>query len=53
MLSGENGIIHSDIPELQIRLDEYFDDDFICRLNDVLTGTMAKGFEYMSAHEQR
>ena len=28
MLSGENGIIHSDIPELQTRLDEYFDDDF-------------------------
>lgn len=50
MLSGENGIIHSDIPELQRRLDEYFDDDFICELNDVLTGTMAKGFEYMYAY---
>lgn len=42
MLSGEDGIIHSDIPELQSRLDEYFDDDFICELNDVLTGTMSK-----------
>lgn len=50
MLSGENRIIHSDIPELQSRLDEYFDDDFICELNDVLTGTMAKGFEYMYAY---
>ena len=50
ILSGENGIIHSDIPELQARLDEYFDDDFICELNDVLTGTMAKGFEYMYAY---
>ena len=50
MLSGEHGIIHSDIPELQSRLDEYFDDDFICELNDVLTGTMAKGFEYMYAY---
>lgn len=50
MLSGENGIIHSDIPELQDRLDEYFDDDFICELNDVLTGTMSKGFEYMYAY---
>lgn len=50
MLSGENGIIHSDIPKLQTRLDEYFDDDFICELNDVLTGTMAKGFEYMYAY---
>lgn len=50
MLSDENGIIYSDIPELQTRLDEYFDDDFICELNDVLTGTMAKGFEYMYAY---
>lgn len=50
MLSGENGIIHSDIPKLQTRLDEYFDDDFICELNDVLTGTIAKGFEYMYAY---
>lgn len=50
MLSGENGIVHSDIPKLQTRLDEYFDDDFICELNDVLTGTMAKGFEYMYAY---
>lgn len=50
MLSGEDGIIHSDIPELQSRLDEYFDDDFICELNDVLTGTMSKGFEYMYAY---
>lgn len=50
MLSGEDGIIHSDIPELQSKLDEYFDDDFICELNDVLTGTMSKGFEYMYAY---
>lgn len=50
MLSGKNGFIHSDVPELQSRLNEYFDDDFICELNDVLTGTMAKGFEYMYAY---
>lgn len=53
MLSGGDGIIHSDIPELQSRLDEYFDDDFICELNDVLTGTMSKGFEYMYAYMNR
>lgn len=53
MLSGENGLIHSDIPELQDRLNEYFDDDFICELNDVLTGTMSKGFEYMYAYMNR
>lgn len=50
MLSGKGGIIHSDIPELQNRLDEYFDDDFICELNDVLTGTQSKGFDYMYAY---
>lgn len=47
MLSGKDGLIRSDVPELQNRLDEYFDDDFICELNDVLTGTISKGFEYM------
>ena len=50
MLSNKAGIIKSDIPELQERLDEYFDDDFICELHDVLTGTMSKGFEYMYAY---
>ena len=50
MLSNKEGIIKSDIPELQERLDEYFDDDFICELNDVLTGTLSKGFEYMYAY---
>ena len=47
MLSNKDPLIRSDIPELQERLDEYFDDDFTCELNDVLTGTMSKGFEYM------
>lgn len=50
MLSNKEGIIKSDIPKLQERLDEYFDDDFICELNDVLTGTQSKGFEYMYAY---
>ena len=50
MLSGKESLIRSDNPELQSRLDEYFDDDFICELHDVLTGTMSKGFEYMYAY---
>lgn len=50
MLSGKESLVKSDLPELQTRLDEYFDDDFICELNDVLTGTMSKGFEYMYAY---
>lgn len=46
MLSGkdENGelkLMKSDLPELQTRLDEYFDDDFISELSEVLTGTSA------------
>lgn len=55
MLSGknENGelkLMKSDLPELQTRLDEYFDDDFISELSEVLTGTMSKGFDYMYAY---
>lgn len=50
MLSGKDGFIHTDIPELQERLDEYFDDDFTSELNDVLTGTISKGFDYMYAY---
>jgi SPP1 family phage portal protein len=52
MLSGkdENGelkLMKSDLPALQTRLDEYFDDDFISELAEVLTGTMSKGFDFM------
>lgn len=50
MLSNKDGMIRSDDPKLQERLDDYFDDDFICELYDVLTGTMSKGFEYMYAY---
>lgn len=48
--NGELKLIKSDNPELQMRLDEYFDDDFISELSEVLTGTMSKGFEYMYAY---
>lgn len=50
MLSGKDGFIKTDIPELQDRLDEYFDDDFNSELNDVLTGAVSKGFDYMFAY---
>lgn len=50
ILSGKDGFIKTDIPELQDRLDEYFDDDFISELNDVLTGAVSKGFDYMYAY---
>ena len=50
MLSGKDGFVKTDIPKLQDRLNEYFDDDFQSELNDVLTGTMTKGFDYMYAY---
>lgn len=49
ILSGENGLIKSDIPELQTELDAYFNEneDFIAELTECLTGCQTKGFEYM------
>lgn len=51
MLSGENGIVRSDIPELQEMLDTYFDDDFYSEVYELLTGAVSKGFEYMYAYK--
>lgn len=53
MLSGEHGFIRSDIPELQTLLDEYFNEneDFTSELYEVITGAVAKGFEYMYAYK--
>lgn len=53
MLSGQEGFIKSDIPELQAELDAYFNEneDFTAELSEVLQGCMAKGFEYMYAYK--
>lgn len=51
MLSGEDGIIQSDVPELQEHLDLYFDDDFYSEVYELLTGCISKGFEYMYAYK--
>ena len=53
LLSGKDGFIKSDIPELQTELDAYFNDneDFTAELYEVLTGTIAKGFEYAYAYK--
>ena len=55
MLSGDKGSIRSDIPELQTLLDEYFNEneDFASELYEVITGAIAKGFEYMYAYKNR
>ena len=53
MLSGKDGFMKSDLPELQTLLDEYFNEneDFTAELYEVLTGAVSKGFEYMYAYK--
>ena len=53
MLSGKDGFVLSDNPELQVFLDEYFNEneDFTAELTEVLTGCISKGFEYMYAYK--
>ena len=55
MLSGKDGFIKSDIPELQTFLDEYFNDneDFMSELYEILTGCIVKGFEYAYAYKRQ
>lgn len=54
MLSGSEGFIHSDIPELQTELDKYFNanEDFASEIYEMLTGAMSKGFEYIYAYKK-
>lgn len=49
ILSGQDGFIKSDIPELQAELDSYFNEneDFLAELSEVMTGSQTKGWEYM------
>lgn len=49
MLSGKNGFIKSDLPDLQTILDEDFNDneDFMSELYETISGAIAKGFEYL------
>lgn len=51
MLSGENNIFCSQIPELQEELNSYFDDDFYSEVYELLTGTVSKGFDYIYAYK--
>lgn len=55
MLSGKDGFVFSDIPELQTELDTYFNqnEDFISEIYEVLTGAVTKGFEYMYAYKNK
>lgn len=53
ILSGKDGFVKSDDPELQTELDVYFNEneDFVAELYEVLTGAIAKGWEYMYSYK--
>lgn len=51
MLSGKESFVKSDNTELQEKLDEYFDDDFTAELQELLTGTVCKGFDYLYSYK--
>lgn len=52
ILSGGQ-FVKSDDPQLQAWLDKYFDSDFYAELSETITGTMAKGFEFMYAYKNK
>lgn len=53
ILSGKEGFVKSDDPNLQTELDNYFNEneDFMAELYDILTGAIAKGFDYCYAYK--
>ncbi len=53
ILSSDDGFVCSKNPDLQKKMDEYFNnnDDFIAELEETLTGCQTKGFEYMYAYK--
>lgn len=53
MLSGKDGFVKSDIPELQTELDAYFNENesFLAELYGLISGAVAKGWEYMYAYK--
>lgn len=52
MLSGDEGYIRSDDPDLQTELDNRFNEneDFTAEMYKMLTGVVAKGWDYMYAY---
>lgn len=52
ILSGDEGIFRSDLPELQEQLDLYFNqnESFMAELSETITGMQAKGFDYLYAY---
>ena len=52
-LSGDEGFIRSDVPELQAEMDSRFNEneDFLAELSEALTGAVSDGWAYMYAHK--
>lgn len=53
ILSGEDGFVKSDLPELQEEMDNYFNcnENFLSELAEMLTGVLVKGFDYMKQYK--
>lgn len=53
LLSGDDPMLKSDIPDLQAELDDRFNENetFTAELYLLLTGVVAKGFDYMYAYK--
>lgn len=47
LLSGDDYIVKSDIPQLQNELNKYFDDEFIMELNDLVTYAKVEGDSFL------
>lgn len=55
ILSGKDGFIKSDDPELQAELDAYFNEneDFTAELSELITECQIKGFAYMHSYKDK
>lgn len=55
LLSSKDGYVFSNDPTLQKALDEYFNnnEDFEVELNDLITGAIARGFDYLYAYKNK
>lgn len=55
ILSGKESFIRSDDPELQAELDNRFNinEDFLAELYKMMTGVVAKGWDYMYSHKNK
>lgn len=55
MLSGKDGFVFSDIPELQDELNSYFNEneDFLSETLDLIVDASSKGFGYMYAYKNK